>query len=89
MSGGHWDYSGIKLERILLSIGQDAAVRERFPLLARTLEALGPTLWQIEHDLDWDLSCEQRHRQWPRAHAGGRLEVRGRVAACAAERMFA
>ncbi len=56
MSGGHWDYSGSRLQDTLNTIAEDGAVQKRFPHLARTLRSIGDTLYQVEHDIDWDLS---------------------------------
>lgn len=59
MSGGHWDYQGFKLKDILEQIGNDPQVKERFPKLAGILPKLGDILYEMEHDLDWDLSHDQ------------------------------
>ena len=59
MSGGHWDYSGFKIESLLGDIGSDEAVAKRFPKLSKLLVELGPILYQIEHEIDWDRSFEQ------------------------------
>jgi hypothetical protein len=58
MSGGRWDYCGSHLRDILTQIGEDPEVQKRWPLTAEALLVLGEDLYQIEHDMDWDLSCD-------------------------------
>ncbi len=56
MSGGHWNRLGFKIQDALDTIATDNEVVERFPTLAKILDELGHVLYDIEHDLDWDLS---------------------------------
>ena len=56
MSGGHWDYSGIRLQDILEIIATDEEMKTRWPDLAQLFGELGPILYDIEHDIDWDFS---------------------------------
>lgn len=56
MSGGHWDYSGFKLQNILENIAEDEEMKARWPDLAELFSDLGPVLYEIEHELDWHLS---------------------------------
>jgi hypothetical protein len=56
MSGGHWDYSGSRIQLALEEIAEDERVRARFPALAKTLDHLSSILYDMEHDLDWDFS---------------------------------
>lgn len=56
MSGGHWNYEGFKLKDVLEQIGNDPSVKERFPRLSAIFPKLANVLYEIEHDLDWDLS---------------------------------
>lgn len=56
MSGGHWDYQGFPLKSFLETIASDPEVKERFPALSALMERLGQTLYDMEHDLDWDFS---------------------------------
>ena len=59
MSGGHWNYSGYRIQEALASIAEDPDVIERFPRLADALDKLADTLYRIEHALDWDLSSDE------------------------------
>ena len=56
MSGGHWDRCGNLLDDLMQVIGQDEAVRRRWPQTAAVFRVLGPLLRQAEHEMDWDLS---------------------------------
>lgn len=56
MSGGHWGYEEFKVLEVLERVGQDVAVKTRFPSLAIELQAVGALLHQIIHTLDYDLS---------------------------------
>lgn len=58
MSGGHWDYSGLKIQESLERISQCETVQERWPYIASFLQSLGTALYQIEHDLDWDICMD-------------------------------
>ena len=58
MSGGHWQYVGGQIRDNLAMIAEDPDVNHRFPFLARQIGALAEVLYQIEHDLDWDLSYD-------------------------------
>lgn len=58
MSGGHFQYSGFKIQEALDAIAEDAEVMKRFPSLVVLLSRLGETLYAMEHDLDWDLSSD-------------------------------
>lgn len=67
MSGGHFNYSGDRVRDLLHEIADDSEVKERFPHLSRTFKRLGDSLYDLEHDLDWDLSKDhmiQHDRQW-------------------------
>jgi len=78
MSGGYWDYSGFRLQEALETIADDEAVKTRWPELAQLLQDLGPILYEIEHDLDWDLSSDSSikdDRQFSDAAIGKILEV--------------
>ena len=69
MSGGHWEYSGYKIQDALEAIAEDKEVQSRFPRLAKTLDKLAYVLYNIEHDLDWDISCDseiKRDDKWER-----------------------
>jgi len=52
MSGGHWDYCGLRIRRYLEDIARDKRVRGRFTRLSTILLGLGDLLYQIEYDLD-------------------------------------
>jgi len=56
MSGGHWGYAGYKFQEKLEEMAQDEDVQKRWPLLAAVLAELGPYLYKLEHEMDWDLS---------------------------------
>ena len=56
MSGGHFSYSGYRIEDGLDEIANDPEVKKRFPKLSKVLLELGSVLSEIEHDIDWDLS---------------------------------
>lgn len=58
MSGGHWDYSGYPIQTRIEAIANDPQVRKRWPRTAAVLKALAPVLYEIEHDMDWDLSSD-------------------------------
>ena len=78
MSGGHWDHSGYKLQDILITIAEDEAVKARWPELGKLFDALGNVFYDIEHDLDWDLSSDSSikdDRQFSDAAIGKILEV--------------
>jgi len=56
MSGGHWDYSGWKIDEMLSTIGKDPEVVRRWPGIAEAYCRLGAILCAAEHDMDWALS---------------------------------
>ena len=56
MSGGHFNYSQFELLEILSQVGEDKQVITKWPKLAELFKALGQTLGDIQHDMDWDLS---------------------------------
>lgn len=56
MSGGHSDYCGEKVRRLLGELGEDAFVTERWPSLARALSGIGECVYEAEHAIDWDIS---------------------------------
>ena len=58
MSGGHWDYSGFRIQMALEDIAEDEEVKKRFPNLAKALDLLGDALYDMEHELDYDLSSD-------------------------------
>lgn len=60
MSGGHWDYSGYEIQRILERIGKDEEVSRRFPILSSVFVELADVLCNIEHELDYDLSDDTK-----------------------------
>jgi len=55
MSGGHFGYSGARLEDDLDNIARDPYVKDRFPELSNMLLELGDILREMEHEMDWDL----------------------------------
>ena len=59
MSGGHWNYDGFQMRNHLENIGRDKEVKKRFPKLAKVLLDLSVVMGDIDHELDWDLSCDQ------------------------------
>ena len=60
MSGGHWQYVGARLRDELEQIGEDPAALDRWPRIARVCAALAPILYEAEHEMDYDLSCDSR-----------------------------
>ena len=58
MSGGHWNYSGFRIQDALVEISEDEEVKSRWPLIAGLFTDLGQFLHEIEHDMDWDLSSD-------------------------------
>lgn len=60
MSGGHWGYDEFKLREVLERVADDVAVKARFPSLAIELQAMGALLYEIAHELDYDLSGDAR-----------------------------
>lgn len=56
VSGGHWDYEESRIPDVLNRVADDVRIRERFPKLALELERLGAILYDVIHDLDYDLS---------------------------------
>ena len=60
MSGGHWNYNGLRIQEMLEDMGRDGAVKSRFPRLSKIFERLGKTLYEIEHELDYDLSGDRK-----------------------------
>ena len=56
MSGGHFDYVGARIRDGLEEIANNEEVQTRFPQLAIRLRDLASVLYDLEHDLDWDLS---------------------------------
>ena len=58
MSGGHWNYSGFRIQDELHTIAEDPDVQERFPALSTLLLALGDAIYKIEKEIDWDLSSD-------------------------------
>ena len=56
MSGGHWDYEDLRIPEYMEKIANDRYVLKRFPALAAIFLALGETIGDITHDLDWDFS---------------------------------
>lgn len=70
MSGGHWDFGGFNMVEHLREVAQDEAVIKRFPKLSKVLDDLSDNLYQIEHDLDWDLSGDfyiENDEAWEKA----------------------
>ena len=67
MSGGQWDYCGSKIKHALQEVAEEDIVLNRFPVLAKVLYSLGDILYDIEHDLDWDI-CDDSYieddRKW-------------------------
>lgn len=59
MSGGHWDRAGFKLQDLLETIAEDTEVKARWPFIAEVLAGLGPWLYGVERDMDWDLSGDR------------------------------
>lgn len=58
MSGGHWQYAGAPIRDWLEQIAQDEDVKQRWPQVAELFAALGPIIYEAEHDMDWDLSSD-------------------------------
>lgn len=59
MSGGHFSYSGARLEDELDNIARDLEVVDRFPELSKVLLEMGKILREMEHDMDWDFSGDK------------------------------
>uniref|UniRef100_A0A6M3LBK4 Uncharacterized protein n=1 Tax=viral metagenome TaxID=1070528 RepID=A0A6M3LBK4_9ZZZZ len=60
MSGGHWQYCGYKILDACEEIEQDEEVKKRFPELSQIIGSLGRWLYDVEHELDWDLSYDTK-----------------------------
>jgi hypothetical protein len=58
MSGGHWEYSHLRLREILEEIADDKTVKQEFPKIAKTFKELSSVLYEIVHDLDWHISSD-------------------------------
>lgn len=58
MSGGHWNYVGQNISAQIAEIGIDPQVIKRFKIIPQLLIFLGNFIEKIEHELDWDLSCD-------------------------------
>src|SRR3990167_2125262 len=58
MSGGHWQYSGWKLQHTLERIAGDETVKARWPRIAQLFDAMAPILFEWRHEMDWDISSD-------------------------------
>jgi len=56
MSGGRFDYCGFRIQDGMSSIAGDEEVIRRFSFLSTLLNKLGQIMYDMEHDIDWDLS---------------------------------
>ena len=56
MSGGYWEYVGFGIQEGLNSIGTDEEAQKRWPKTCRICANLADVLYQVEHDMDWNLS---------------------------------
>ena len=56
MSGGHFNYAGFRIQQGLQTIANDDDVKDRWQRISAILFRLGDILYDLEHDLDWDLS---------------------------------
>lgn len=54
MSGGRWQYARWQYD--LRSVGEDASVQKRWPLVSSAFVDLANALAEVEHDMDWCLS---------------------------------
>lgn len=73
MSGGYWNYTGFKIQQNLQSVAEDESVRERWPIISKIFSPLSDILYDIEHNMDWDLSGDSRIEEdesFDRAAAG-------------------
>jgi len=48
----------MKVRDMLQGIGGDEEVMRRWPLLSKLLDMLGDALYEIEHEMDWDVSSD-------------------------------
>jgi len=58
MSGGHWEYVGYRIQEDLFSISTDEIVEQRWPIIARMVNVLGEWVYDVEHDMDFDLCSD-------------------------------
>ena len=56
MSGGYWEYQGYPILQGLNMVAEDPVAKARWPKTTAAFGGLGPLLYQLEHDMDWDLS---------------------------------
>ena len=58
MSGGHWQYAGFRIKDEIGNIAEDESVQSRWPGTAAALANLADVLYEIEHEMDYDLSSD-------------------------------
>lgn len=58
MSGGHWNYCGVRIRDDLENVATDEIVVARWPKLGAVLERLAVALHDVEREMDWDISCD-------------------------------
>lgn len=56
MSGGHFDYCGLRIQNQLEEVAAHPTVTRRWPRVAVMLAALGQFVYDTEHEIDWDMS---------------------------------
>ena len=58
MSGGHWNYSGYRIQDELRIIAEDEQAGSRWPRLMAAFRYLGDALYNLEREMDYDLSSD-------------------------------
>ncbi|MCA9251621.1 MAG: hypothetical protein KDA54_10865 [Phycisphaerales bacterium] len=58
MSGGAFGYAGGKIRDALEWVTDDERVQSRWPKTGQILRKLASVLYDIEHEIDWDVSCD-------------------------------
>ena len=59
MSGGHFERIGFLIQESLNMLAEHEDVRRRWKTLATLFEFLGPWLYALEKEMDWDLSGDK------------------------------
>ena len=60
MSGGHWNFSGNRIRMDLSRIAEDSITQKRWPLIAELMKMFSEQLYEIEHEMDWDVCLDSQ-----------------------------